>query len=119
MNKLPINLFGTSAEPGSGTANPVRRRVDLMLLSFFWLAMVLITDPRGEFPLNDDWMYARSVLSLVEKGRYVLCDFQAVTALLQILWGALFAKIFGFSMTILRVSVLVLGWAGVLISYLL
>ena len=31
----------------------------LFSLSFLWIAMVLIINPVGEFPLNDDWMYAR------------------------------------------------------------
>ena len=54
-------------------------------LSAFWLVMILIVNPRGEFPLHDDWMYARSVFDLIEKKRLILCDFQAATAFAQIL----------------------------------
>lgn len=91
----------------------------LLGLSLFWLAMILIADPRGEFPLNDDWVYARSVFTFLQTGIYKPNDSQAAVAFIQIFWGALFSKVFGFSMTILRVSVIVLGWFGVLASYFL
>jgi hypothetical protein len=37
----------------------------------------------------------------------------------QILWGALFSRLLGFSLAILRLSTMVLAWAGLLASFLI
>ncbi len=79
--------------------------------------MALLVDPRGEFPLNDDWMYSHSVMTFLNERRFELFDWQAVTVLGQVLWGAFFAKLFGFSMTTLRMSTLVFGLFGVWSTY--
>jgi len=54
-----------------------------------------------DFPLNDDWAYAIGVKNLLEQGRIVLCDWAAATQLTHLLGGALFARLFGFSFTVL------------------
>lgn len=89
----------------------------LASLTLLWICMMALVNPVGEFPFSDDWMYAQSVFELVTNHRFVLNDFQAVTVLAQLLWGALFSIPFGFSMTALRMSVIVLGWIGVLGAY--
>ena len=88
-----------------------------LLLTLFWVLTEITVNPFGEFPFVDDWMYSRCVYVWVTKGKFWLCDFQAVTLFAQAAWGALFALIFGFSMTALRFSVLLLGWFGSLMAY--
>jgi tetratricopeptide (TPR) repeat protein len=82
------------------------------------LLMVLIVNPIGNFPLSDDWVYARPVLSLTSNGTFMIGGTTAI-AIGQILLGALFCLPFGFSFTALRIMVIILGLAGILIFYFL
>jgi 4-amino-4-deoxy-L-arabinose transferase-like glycosyltransferase len=92
---------------------------DLLLLAAVWVAAVLLVDPRGDFPLNDDWAYAVAVERLLTDGVFRPPGWAGMTLLTQALWGAAAAAIAGFSHTVLRLSTLVLGGAAVLATYLL
>lgn len=82
----------------------------------YWIAVVLI-DPRGEFPTNDDWGYSPPVQSLVLHGELRFTDWQSMPLLSHVLTGSLFAWLFGFSYEVLRISTLVVAWLGVLCTY--
>ncbi|MCP4641037.1 MAG: glycosyltransferase family 39 protein [bacterium] len=73
------------------------------------LATALIVPPTGDFPLNDDWVYAKTVKWSLEQGQYVGHPFSQATFLAQALWGALWTAAFGFSFVTLRISTLVLA----------
>jgi hypothetical protein len=88
-------------------------------LGALWLVMVVLVDPRGNFPLDDDWSYGRSVQALVEDHHFYLTGFTAMPLVAQVIWGALFSLPAGFSFTALRLSTLVLGLAGILAIYFL
>jgi len=64
---------------------------------------------------TDDWGYARSVEILVEDHRLTVFPVVAATAVFQVVWGALFAVVFGMSFGALRLSTVVIvglgGWA--------
>lgn len=79
------------------------------------LAVVGLVPPRGDFPLNDDWIYAAMVPPLVTDFTYVNHPYTVPIAVAQVVWGALFCWVFGLSYVTLRVSTLVLaaigGWA--------
>ncbi|MBI5917244.1 MAG: glycosyltransferase family 39 protein [Bacteroidetes bacterium] len=94
-------------------------RACLLILAAAWLLAALLVHPVGDFPLNDDFSYGRSVRNLVVDGQLRYDPWFSMTLLSQVLWGAGFCKIFGFSFTALRLSTLVLGWVGVVASYLL
>jgi hypothetical protein len=83
----------------------------LPLIAVFSLS-VLIVSPHGEFPLNDDWIHARVVQNLLEQGRYGHHPYVTATLVAQAYWGGIFASLFGFNFTVLRVSTLVLGVVG-------
>ncbi len=91
----------------------------LLLLAFSYLILIIVVNPLGEFPINDDWAYARSVLFLVEDGEFHLLDWGAMTLVSQVAWGALWVKLFGFSFDVLRFSTIVLGLAALMGSYYL
>lgn len=93
--------------------------VDLPLLAGLWLAAILLVDPRGDFPLNDDWAYAATVERLLRDGAFRPHDWAGMTLLGQALWGALAASLFGFSPLVLRASTLALGLTSVAGLYLL
>jgi Dolichyl-phosphate-mannose-protein mannosyltransferase len=88
-------------------------------LTGLWLALILVVDPRGDFPLLDDWSYARSVKVLVEQGKLYYDGWNSMTLFLQVLYGALFCLPFGFSFEALRISTLVAGLAGSVGTYAL
>lgn len=92
---------------------------DALLLLGGWLAVVLLVNPAGEFPLNDDWCYAKSVETLVQEGRLHLYNWGEMTLVAHVWWGALFAKVVGFSFAALRASTLVMGFLAVLGTYTL
>ena len=80
-----------------------------LLLFAIWLLAELLVNPIGEFPLNDDFGYSHNVYFLVTEGRFDFSDWQAMTLIVQILWGGLVCKIFGFSFTALRISTVFLA----------
>jgi len=84
----------------------------LALLLGAYLLPLLLVSPVGEFPLIDSWTYALAVRHLVEEGRLQISEWTATTLVFQVLWGAAFAKLFGFSFTALRASTLVLSFVG-------
>jgi 4-amino-4-deoxy-L-arabinose transferase-like glycosyltransferase len=91
--------------------------INIIILSSIWLLAIILVGPLGDFPLNDDWCYGKTVKNFVEKGEFKLYDWGAPTQFAQTMWGALFCLPFGFSFTALRFSTLVLGLAGVLAIY--
>lgn len=95
----------------------IRRISFPALLALLWMASILIVNPIGEFPLNDDWAFARGVYNLLEKGQLILGDWPAITLVAQLFWGALFCKIFGLSLTVLRISTLISSLIGVMAFY--
>jgi len=66
------------------------------------LALSFAVDPRGDFPLNDDWAYAHSVAWLAAEHRIRLSDWIAMNLLPQTLLGGLATAIGGFTFTTLR-----------------
>lgn len=72
-----------------------------------WLIAVILVNPVGNIPLNDDWSYASTVRTLLETGQFTPGGYTSMTLIGQTLWGALFCLPFGFSYTALRISTLV------------
>ncbi|MBI1225289.1 MAG: hypothetical protein GC192_08635 [Bacteroidetes bacterium] len=89
----------------------------LALLALTWLAVLFVIHPAGNFPLNDDWAYAKDVWYLSQEGRLKLDDWPAMTRLTQIFWGAGFCKVFGFSHEVLRFSTMLLGFGGLVAAW--
>ncbi len=81
-------------------------------MSAFWLMAILMVDPRGEFPIWDDWVYARAVREMLAGHGYAPIDWMQANLFSQVVWGAGFATVFGDSVTVLRLSTLVLGLLG-------
>lgn len=73
------------------------------------LVTILFVPPAGDFPLNDDWVYAAPVQSILDGYGYVAHPFRAAYGIFQTYWGAAFCLMFGYSYTVLRVSTLVLA----------
>ena len=89
----------------------------VVLLILLWLFLVILVNPIGNFPLNDDWAYGWTVNTLLTTGQFYLSDWTAPNLVPQALIGTLFTLPFGFSFTALRFSTLTLGLLGVLVTY--
>ncbi len=81
------------------------------------IVALLLADPRGEFPLNDDWAYAHSVRWLLDEHRIRLSDWIAMNLLPQTLLGGATAAIAGYSFTALRHLTQVVSVAVVLLAF--
>lgn len=71
----------------------------------------VIVNPLGNFPLNDDWTYGKTVLDYFLHSRYHIGT-SSSTLWAHFVWGLLFTKIFGFSFLILRISTLISSVVG-------
>ncbi len=73
----------------------------LIALSAFWILCLAFIGISGNFPLNDDWIYAESVQHLLQTGqvRLLAC---APACVFHLLVAAAACKVFGFSYTVLR-----------------
>ncbi len=84
------------------------------VLALYALAAMIV--PTGASTLvGDDWIFVRSVETLVRSGDLEILPISAPTAVFHVAWGALFATVFGFSFGAIRLSTVVLvglsGWA--------
>jgi hypothetical protein len=110
---MKVNLYPFLPQPvvvKSDLAN-------ILIIGTIWIAMTVLVNPIGNFPLNDDWAYGWTVKTFLETGEYRLSDWSAANLLPQTIWGIIFCLPFGFSFTALRLSTLVLGLLGVLLTY--
>ena len=72
-------------------------------------AVTVLLNPRRELLTWDDgWAYARSVVTMLESGRYALDNWAAANTPVQIALAALESKIFGYSLVLLRLDTMAL-----------
>ena len=93
--------------------------IDLITITVIWGVAVYLVNPSGDFPLNDDWSYGIAVKNILQEGSYEPTRWTSMTLVSQVIWGAVFCSIFGFSFEVLRFSTLVLALLGVISLYLL
>ncbi len=93
--------------------------LNIFIITVLWSMMAIIVNPIGDFPLNDDWVYASVVKSILETGIFKFSAESSANVGPQVYWGYLFCVPFGFSFTALRVSTLVIGLLGVITLYLI
>jgi hypothetical protein len=98
---------------------PTDLRRDVGLIVALWALSLILVNPRGDFPLNDDWSYGRAVRTLIESGIFHPTGWTSMPLIAQAWWGWLFCLPAGFSFTALRSSTLVLSVVGLLCTFLL
>jgi hypothetical protein len=77
-----------------------------------FLAAEALCGPWGDYPLNDDWMYARTVQRFAETGAIVVNPESAAAVVGQTVLAAPVIALFGFSHTCLRLLTLLIGALG-------
>ena len=80
---------------------------------------IAIINPISESPFNDDWSYSFTVKRLLETGHLTYNGWAAASMIAQAYWGLLWAKVFGYSYTVLRLSTLPLAAMAISLCYLL
>jgi 4-amino-4-deoxy-L-arabinose transferase-like glycosyltransferase len=113
-----LRMETACAEPG----RPSVSRADIAALALiaapFAIGWALVA-PRADVPIMDDYAYAWSVEHLLKSGQLLISDRSSIYPIFPILWGALFARIGGFSFVALRLSTVVLAVVGCWAIYLL
>jgi hypothetical protein len=90
-----------------------------LLLASFLLVIGFVNPVRETGSWSDDFAYARMVRHLLETGEYRLDDWAAANLPVQVYLAAGLTKIFGYSLTLLRISTLLLVFAGLVSFYFL
>ena len=73
--------------------------------------------PVFEMGIMDDWSYARTVQVYASTGHFAYNGWATAMLGWQIVWGALFVKLFGFSFTMLRVAMLPITMASIFLFH--
>ena len=89
----------------------MRRRdvIEIASILGVWAIAILLIDPRGNFPLGDDWDFAIATWNFAGTGHFHFTHFTAVSLRAQVVWGALWTWTFGESFAVLRYSTLFLA----------
>lgn len=77
-----------------------------LLCALVVAACVAATYPVAETGFQDDWSYIRTALDFAQTGHFVYNGWATATLGWIIPWSAVFIKIFGFSFTLVRASLL-------------
>lgn len=88
-------------------------------LGLLFLVAILVVDPRGEFPLNDDWSFAATTRRLSIEHDWRPLGWASMTQVTQALLGALVCAASSCSYEHLRAGTLVTGLLLLLSSYAL
>ena len=91
--------------------------INLSLLSLTLLIISVLVQPLGEFCLYDDWSFAKSMQYFHETGKINFTDWTSMPLIVQLLWAKIFTFFFGFSLTTLRISTIVISFLGIYGTY--
>src|SRR3990167_9935376 len=83
------------------------KNIYLFLLAVFFVVLTIMLPFKDQL-FSEDFAYAQSVRHLINTGDLKLSERVAPTSITLIVWGAIFTKIFGFSLANLHLSVVVL-----------
>src|SRR5436305_6075241 len=95
----------------------IQNRACLLAIALGWLVLLLLIPPQHEYPIIDDWLYARSVQHQVATGAFEMPAQSQASLVGLTLWGTLWVRLFGFSLTILSYSTLVLALVALYAFY--
>lgn len=79
--------------------------------------LVIIVSPGFDVALDDSWNFAGPTERFLETGRPVFNPFNSAAAVLHILWGGIFGKIFGASFGVFRVSNIIMALLAAITLY--
>ncbi|MBA2758305.1 MAG: glycosyltransferase family 39 protein [Chloroflexia bacterium] len=101
---------------GHGMLTAIRNWPVAVILAVFAVS-AMVVPTMTDIATTDDWGYTRSVEILYYDGVLTVFPVVAATAVTQILWGALFALVFGMSLGVMRLSTVVMVALGAIALY--
>ena len=94
-----------------------RHEWPLLLVLAAFAASTFVVPTLANIATTDDWGYSRSVEILHNDGRLTIFSVVAATAVGQVLWGGLFALLFGMTLGVMRLSTVVIVALGAIALY--
>jgi 4-amino-4-deoxy-L-arabinose transferase-like glycosyltransferase len=97
----------------------------IALLLLIWAVVIYVVNPVGEFTINDDFAFTKALNTLRTDGIVGPTwmgpqgSGGGPALFTHLLWGLLFSEVFGYSITVLRLSVLTLAIGGSLAFFFL
>jgi hypothetical protein len=107
-----------SQDRATHSTSPVDIR-NALLCGLAVVIAVALTLPISESPFNDDFSYSTTVRHLLKTGSLTYNGWASASLIAQAYWGLIWVKLFGFSLTVLRLSTVPLAAAAISICYLL
>ena len=97
-----VNEARRSSRAASSRGPSCREQLlDCLSITTCGALLAVALRPFQNTPFIDDWVYAWSVVELLEHGRLRVLDWSAHVNVAQVLWGAAFGLPLGFSFTAL------------------
>src|SRR6185503_12459313 len=106
---------GLSKAPNSAAASP--RWWEGLLCGVFVVVLICCARPYAEMGFIDDWSYVKTAFEYARTGHFVYNGWATAMLGWQIPWGAVFLKLFGYSFTAARLSMLPIDFASVWLFY--
>ena len=91
----------------------------LIIIIAIFMVVVLLVNPHGNFPLNDDWVYGHTVQSLLYDHKLDFYEFTGPILIAQTFYGFIISFFTGFSYNFLRLSTLLFSISAVILLYLI
>jgi hypothetical protein len=88
-----------------------------LICALFVAACVWAAWPVSEIGFDDDWSYIKTAQVFAQTGHLVYNGWGSPILGWQVFWGALFIKLFGFSFTVVRLSILPIAVATVFLFH--
>jgi hypothetical protein len=109
-----VSLWGGNREKAGGRIHRVR---DGLLCAAIVALCWWVSHPVAEMAFMDDWAYAKTAQVFAQTGHFVYNGWNSQILGWQVVWGALFIKLFGFSFFVLRLSTLFVATATVFLFH--
>jgi 4-amino-4-deoxy-L-arabinose transferase-like glycosyltransferase len=106
-----------SEDRGAAIARLATTHWQLLAVLGAFVISTFIVPTLAPVAISDDWVYIRSVEILLEQGRFQILTIASSNLLFQVVWGALFALLFGPSLGVLRLSMVVLWFISAFACY--
>ena len=91
----------------------------IFALVIIFFVIIIFINPRGNFPLNDDWVYGHTVSELLFNKHLDFYEWTGPILIAQTFYSFLITKLTGFSFTWLRLSTLILSFLTLITFYYL
>ena len=103
----------------AATRAAVRAHWPLLAVLGAFIASMFVVPTLAPVAISDDWVYIRSVEILVREHRLYVLPIATAHLVFQIAWAALFSSVFGLSIGVIRLSVVVLWFLSGIACYAL